>query len=391
MKKLIFTQFFVFVILVMFSACTEKGLGLDEGQKPPRQKVTSNRGIPVFESFEEFERILQEVQKFTPDQRLAWEKQMGFTSFGTMADDIYASVEKMDFKTEKDFYSFVDLNSDYLQIVEDKDESGELSYSLLTKEYNNPERYLMNKDRMYIINTLVYRFYDNNMAVVGPLERFEDLIKFEKLDTLKVPKDCIYYSYIVKATEGSNSPIYPPYPAILFIDYHQQEFVNTNAGHRARFEIGAYTKTTITSIESGNENKKYEARHYYTINLLKQSNFNYWLFSPMSMSVWLPYEEIEVIDFDFEIRSASLNYVNNKYEVYGYYSHFSSPPGGSNILMSRTENIDRPLFYKKDAPASCPEPWTFIVAHKSALYWWEYWITYELGFCLDYANTITYY
>ena len=358
MKKLFFAQILVLGSFIMFSACTEKGLGLDEVQ-PARQKVVSKQGILVFNSFDDFESTLKEVQGFDSEQRLKWEQQMGFKSFGSLADEVYESVEKMDFESEKEFYSFVECNSGYLQIVEDKnEETNELEYSLLTKEYNNPEQWLMNGDRMYIVDTLVYRFYDGNMAVVGPLERVGDLIDFAKLDTLKIPKDCFAYKYILEASDGYDGSDYPAsltnYSTVVLFSYDK---VYNKPKYRIRTEIRAFTATTVTGAPHP-YNTRNMARHYHNIDVQRKifPFFNIWFNIKNTISV----------SYDVDIKSASLNYVDEEEEgvnffIIGYASYHTTsilykPPFGAYFDFYLWGN--NPIY------SNYPIPWTCFVAWK---------------------------
>ena len=360
MKRFIFAQIFVLGSFIMFSACTEKGLGLDEGQQtaPTRQKVSSKQGILVFSSFEELENTLRETQGFDASQRLDWENCMGFTSFGSLANQVYGAVEGIDFKSEKEFYGFVENNSGYLQIVEDlNEETQEIEYSLLTKEYNNPEQWFMNENRMYIIDNLVYRFYDNDMAVVGPVESVKDLIGFTELDTLKMPKDCIYYKHILEASDGSGYPGPLTDKSRMLTCFYDK--VYTPAKRRIRAEIRATSqKATVYGVPSQFKTR-YVARHYHELTVERKFPlFNMW------------YREINPntqVFYSVDIKSASLNYNldnNGNNIIIGYASDFDNgsiyPPCGAYF--------DFFLWFDDYSFPNYPMPWTCIVAWNTHIF-----------------------
>jgi len=370
MKKFFFAQIFVLVSFIMFSACTEKGLSLDEGQQPERQKVfpqsiSSQDGIPVFSSYKEFKSTLQAVQEFTLDQRLTWESQMGFTSFGTLANQVYESVGEMRFNSADEFYEFVKLNSNYLQTVEYENDENEVQHFLKTKEFNNSERWLMNEDRMFIIDSLVYRFYDNNMAVAGRLDRLGDIRDFVEFDSTRIPRDCFAYSHIVRNNQESPNyplPYYIPHP-----DDGNRIFVCTENNDRLLMTtLDVYTKATPVGF---NNDICYETRLYVGVDCYEK------IYCTPEYPGYLCYYWNPVageISSLMNIQCTSLRYNANNgtgWEIIGR--------GKSWILwmpniMSYSDYWDFPLFYKNQAPSDFPEPWTLFFAWSIDADWQDY-------------------
>jgi len=388
-KNLIFAQIFVLVSFIMFSACTEKGLGLDEGQQPTRQKVSSNQGILAFSSFEEFKNTLKAVQNFTLDQRLAWEQEMGFTSFGTLANQVYESVSEMEFNSEDEFYSFVELNSDYLQIVEDENEDKEIEYSLLTKEYINSERWLMNENRMYIIDTLVYRFYDDNMAVVTKLDNVSALARFNSLEEVPKKEDYMVYSHIIYSSPNGSS-----YPE-PFNNYNKQVVSLKNKEKDImRIEFGAFTKTTWSGEPWSGLNINGEVRHYYVVNCYKARKI--WFFTFYTPTTG-------EVNFMLKLKSGSLNpYADTAtgWKICGKATNFYVGNTGEyyDILANGSIHYyDSPLFYKQNVHPNSPATWTSIVAWELEVIWGNryqypiYEVRYNNNYSSGYENTLTYY
>lgn len=85
-----------------------------------------------------------------------WETSKNFTSLGTISDKFYMSIDIDQFKSTEQIIRFAENNSEYIQIFE---EEGELT--LETILFDNPQRYLMNKDGFFQIANNVYKVIDD--------------------------------------------------------------------------------------------------------------------------------------------------------------------------------------------------------------------------------------
>ena len=65
-----------------------------------------------------------------------------------MCEELYFRINPEEFKSVEQVKDFLASNSEYLQLIEDED--GELTLETLL--FKNPNRYFINKDKMFQIN-----------------------------------------------------------------------------------------------------------------------------------------------------------------------------------------------------------------------------------------------
>lgn len=121
--------------------------------------------IPIlkFSSANEFDSIVSELVKLSEVELKAYEEAKGYMSFGRKAEEFYRSIRIEDFKTTDDIMSFVEANSQYLQLI--KDEDGELT--LETKFYKRSDRYLLNEDMMYQVGDTIVKVLEQGVALAS--------------------------------------------------------------------------------------------------------------------------------------------------------------------------------------------------------------------------------
>ena len=83
----------------------------------------------------------------TKEERLAWEKEQGFKSFGTICDEFYETIDPESFKSSEEVKAFVAKHSDKIEFYTSSD--GEIY--CVTKDFLNIERFLLNKKQAYKI------------------------------------------------------------------------------------------------------------------------------------------------------------------------------------------------------------------------------------------------
>lgn len=140
----------------------------------------TKQDILTFANAQAFDSARVKVTSMKPEERVAWEKSQGFKSFGTICDEFYATIEPQNFKTMEDVNAFVSTNSDKVKIYENK--AGDKYCEV--QEFDNSERYLMNKDRMYIVGDSVVRKFDEG-SVSTSLANIDDLKKAKSFSDLK--------------------------------------------------------------------------------------------------------------------------------------------------------------------------------------------------------------
>ena len=116
-------------------------------------KVTEKE-ILTFATQEEFEQTLAKVNAMTKEERLLWEKEQGFKSFGTICDEFYESI---DFESLKsiDMLKILDTNK-LLKIYTYEKET-----IIEPIDIDAKERFLMNKNKMYIVSNMVFKIVDS--------------------------------------------------------------------------------------------------------------------------------------------------------------------------------------------------------------------------------------
>ncbi|MEA4935779.1 MAG: hypothetical protein VB102_03950 [Paludibacter sp.] len=144
MNKLI--CIFAVVMGMMFTSCDK------EEVVNPDTKNKEN--ILVFKSVEEFNNTLTEVNAMSEPERLEWERQQRFKSFGTISSERYYSIDFSKYKNVEEIKNDVAIQQ-YVKVLSEDNET-----YVLPKETNNRERYLMNEDAMYIIGNRVVKYYD---------------------------------------------------------------------------------------------------------------------------------------------------------------------------------------------------------------------------------------
>jgi hypothetical protein len=115
--------------------------------------ASTKQDILTFKTVEEFNTTVQKVNTMKPEERIAWEESNGFKSFGTICDEVYKRIDPTKFKSLQEVKDTVNALSDYLEMNQNADGQ----YYVDLKECSNNARYLLNKDKMYIIGNIAYK------------------------------------------------------------------------------------------------------------------------------------------------------------------------------------------------------------------------------------------
>ncbi len=165
MKKNLFVVALLSFLFV-FSACDKNVL------------IPSNeKDILTFNSVEDIDNEIIKLVDMSFDELVEYEKQKGYKSYGRECEEVYQSLNFDSFKTKEDIARFVDRNSDYLEII--TDQYGDLY--LETKLSNNKYRYILNKDKMYILNDSVRKVF-NEGEISTKIENREKLSRIREFD-----------------------------------------------------------------------------------------------------------------------------------------------------------------------------------------------------------------
>lgn len=135
--------------------------------------ASSKQDILSFKTVDEFNTTVQKVNSMKPEDRIAWENSKGFKSFGTICDEVYNGIDPTKFKSLQEVKDTVNALSDYLEM----NQNAEGQYYVDLKECSNNARYLLNKDKMYIIGTTAYKSIGEELIS-------DNVCNIEKLKTM---------------------------------------------------------------------------------------------------------------------------------------------------------------------------------------------------------------
>lgn len=185
--------------MVSLSSCNKDESNLNE------LETEKDNTMLIFNSGNEFEATISEVIQLTDEELASYEQSKGYKSFGRAAEDFYRDIDFESFKSVEEFKSFVNNNSNYLQLIED--DNGELE--LETKYYNLPERYLINKSHMVQVGENIHRYFKEGIVItnhqnIKALKRSDlDIKEFENKDEYTVLLNRDIYLKSLKSTSGN--------------------------------------------------------------------------------------------------------------------------------------------------------------------------------------------
>lgn len=136
--------------------------------------------ILSFSSYDDLIRTVHKVSSMTTEERILWEGSKRFKSFGTICDNFYSSIEYEKFKDINEIKQFVQANNKYIELI--YDENREMS--CVVQQFDNPERFIMNKDRMYIVGNKAYKIFPEQKKVSCDIERISELVEIKDLSEL---------------------------------------------------------------------------------------------------------------------------------------------------------------------------------------------------------------
>ena len=159
MKKLFYIAF-IAITSILFLSCNNN------------ESIIENNtsGLNRILSFENEEELNETIDNIYSVGARSWSTNSNFRSFGNITDDFYSSIDIEQFTTTEEAISFIQNNNQYIQLVED--ENGDLYCEVV--EFDNPMRYIMNENKMYIVGDTVYRLLEKQY-VTSHIEDIEEL------------------------------------------------------------------------------------------------------------------------------------------------------------------------------------------------------------------------
>jgi len=167
--------FFSLLIIALLTSCLKDGIELNKEQE------CSN--ILTFKNVEEFNNELTNVLKLSNEEKIKWEQQKGFKSFGVAAEKFYKTINPDEFNSADEVKAFVRKNSKYIQFV---DEGGEISVE--TKFYNEPLRFFINYESIFQVGERVYKVLENGVVATS-LQNLEKLKAIDNSNLYQIEED----------------------------------------------------------------------------------------------------------------------------------------------------------------------------------------------------------
>ncbi|MDR2684218.1 MAG: hypothetical protein LBB53_02405 [Prevotellaceae bacterium] len=163
-----------FAAAFALTACDKKNEVLENNDKPAMQKISAVKSdIRVFNSIDELSDEIDKTLAMNFDELVAYEKSIGFNSFGKLSDMAYQKVAEKedDYKSVAEVKSVIKQNYvKYLQLIEDS-----TGISCETNLYLSPLKYIVNDNKIYQVNDTLVKVL-SNATIFTLVDNYEDLL-----------------------------------------------------------------------------------------------------------------------------------------------------------------------------------------------------------------------
>ena len=157
----------VFCIGLAVSSCTIKDSNEDE-------TIYNSSDFLHFNNYEEYFNVRNQVVSFSLEELIEYEESNGYVSFGRICDGKLREVVPEAFQNVNEVIAFVENNKEFFQLINDDD--GELTFEVALS--NNPDRYLVNSNRIFAIDNTVYKVFEN-VTISTELENLNELLTID--------------------------------------------------------------------------------------------------------------------------------------------------------------------------------------------------------------------
>ncbi len=246
----------VLLTIFAFTSCDKNELAISEIQK------NTKTDILTFATQEDFDKTLAKVNAMTKEERLAWEKQQGFKSFGTICDEFYATIQPENFKSLEEVKAFVSKNSDKIELYTSSD--GETYCE--PKDYNGLFRNISGINEMFIIGDKAYKVVENKL-VSSSLKNIDELKKCTKITF--VENSAVFE--IQPTVESGSSNIFKVSNAIDNSAYKE----GTIKIGSDNYKLKLYLRTTSYRNVSDPRNQSPYLSFYYAFRRTESRQINY--------------------------------------------------------------------------------------------------------------------
>ncbi|MFV0392270.1 MAG: hypothetical protein ACK5KP_10370 [Paludibacteraceae bacterium] len=263
-----------------------------ENQNVEETEGRSNiEGILSFKNYDEFSSTLSQVIRMTDEERIRWEKSQGFESFGTVCDNFYRNIDPSLFSSRYEVDNFIKTHSKYVQLYEDH-----TGMYFEIQEFNNPERFLMNSDKMFVIGNQVFKKINETYATTS-IENLDKIKKISNISFIKSNSNIILENnfnvqkapsaFVTSAEDWANAKIgNDTYRLRVWIE----TFYLSNWGPESRVTLTLRSYTRWLAIYWGLE-APVTATFKYTIN----NSMNETLTNTYTFSGWVQKQGYEYV------------------------------------------------------------------------------------------------
>jgi len=348
-------------VLFALISCNKKDV-LNDNTRPPTQKVLGNAILDkittyddmlVFSSFDHFIEALEVISDMEDCDRLSFENYFKFTSFGSIVDNFYDNIDFEIFQSEQEVADFITRYSYMFDSELIKGEEG-MELSILPAMFSEPERWIMNNNKMYIVGNDVYRYFPEDTMVVVALNKTEninDLANAKDWKPFEKNENFICYKPVVIYDSAQDG--YCDKPSKLI---HKQEFTQygtTDSKNRSRLIVEANIKQHFSFYSSSNY--WYSRLQYTMVNEYKSRWLGF---------LWWYYKNVEkkVVGTLF-VQTVGCRYIITNG---GYYELFFKYPtwNFNHSFKKESNHFDETINYLNDGGA---KPWISITIVKPNL------------------------
>ena len=252
-----------------------------------------------FASVEEYNTTLSKVLEMSEEERLAWEKQQGFTSFVTVSNGVYETVAEKGLTLEQ-LQQEVESLSEYLML--EQEETGD--YVLLHALESTPKRFLINKNRMLQIGNTLYKVFEHNAIMA----------------------DVKYRTILETLTENTYRNAISDEIQLMFTDSElkDEQYKVTLNGMTMVTPINSYRY--LLERRNDNRSNRTRIRVGFDVTRIQDNKYNYRLTGPLwgeakpykrVLGIW--YETSRTINCEFKIIIDEYNTTNQEWIRKPYY------------------------------------------------------------------------
>ncbi|MCL2289328.1 MAG: hypothetical protein FWC34_01285 [Bacteroidetes bacterium] len=179
-------NFFLIILIAIFAfvSCNkaENETTQDQGGASKSSSSYSASSMRIFNDYDELNREIEKTISFTLEELERYEEANGFNSFGKLADRAMETIlNDLDNNriNSANLSQKLSMNSDFIQLVTIEGEQ-----FCQTKYRNLPCRYIMNANRMFQVDDMCWKVFED--ARVGyPIQYYQELLNLKDSELMR--------------------------------------------------------------------------------------------------------------------------------------------------------------------------------------------------------------